>query len=401
MKNKQALTDTLHKLKKQILKVEQDNIKLSEQDTRQGLINPLFKALGWDFSDFSCVRSEFRNQKSNDPVDYAFFGDKNKTKPVLLVEAKSLGTDLKNAKIIKQLCSYLGEVGVQWGVLTDGNKYVLYNSNGGYAFEDQKFLTLQITTMDTEDGIECHNLAEKLIALLNRSCLENDEIQKTYAAHVTNRHIENAMESLLTAPFDTLAAAIQQEFKQERVKVDPNLQITKEQIMDYLNFVKNEEGHIDFDTETETLRSDEHILHNIAVAQESNADVTLQNLSSGRAKRVSVLDLLKNKLCYEGDNWRLVYKGEVIWGRVTGNGEIEVDGKTYATPSGASVAVIRGKYNYSDASNKTNLLTSNGWDAWKYKDPQDKWHKIDELKKQCLKLHEHNSSTNQQKPQAA
>ena len=43
------LTDTVNKLKEQIIKIEAGNNDLSETDTRQGLINPLFRSLGWDF----------------------------------------------------------------------------------------------------------------------------------------------------------------------------------------------------------------------------------------------------------------------------------------------------------------------------------------------------------------
>jgi len=41
-------------------------------------------------------------------------------------------------------------MGVQWGVLSDGNRYVLYNSRGGTSFDDQKFLALEIKTVDTD-----------------------------------------------------------------------------------------------------------------------------------------------------------------------------------------------------------------------------------------------------------
>ena len=89
--SKEKLIETLKLLKERILDVEKNNRKLSKTDTRQGLINVLFKSLGWDFSDFESVKSEFRNKNYNDPVDYAFFSSKNSNKPVLLVEAKAIG----------------------------------------------------------------------------------------------------------------------------------------------------------------------------------------------------------------------------------------------------------------------------------------------------------------------
>ena len=136
-----------------------------------------------------------------------------------------------------QVCTYLGEMGVQWGLLTDGNKYIMYNSSSGASFEDQKFLTMQIKTTDTEDGLLLDDLADKLVALLSRKCLENDEIQGAYETHVINRHMEDALSSLLTEPFDTLASATKKEFKEERVKIDPDLKIGQKQIISYLNFM--------------------------------------------------------------------------------------------------------------------------------------------------------------------
>ena len=43
----ELLKDTVLKLKDRIIKTEAGNIQLSETDTRQGLINPLFRALQW------------------------------------------------------------------------------------------------------------------------------------------------------------------------------------------------------------------------------------------------------------------------------------------------------------------------------------------------------------------
>ena len=50
------LVDTVKKLKRRIIEIEAGKNDLSETDTRQGLINPLFRALGWDFSDFDILR---------------------------------------------------------------------------------------------------------------------------------------------------------------------------------------------------------------------------------------------------------------------------------------------------------------------------------------------------------
>ena len=41
-------------------------------------------------------------------------------------------------------------------------------------------------------------------------------------------------------------------------------------------------------------------------------------------KRLSIGDLLQAGLVREGDQWRLSFKGEVIWGRIESNGQLEV-----------------------------------------------------------------------------
>ena len=369
-------------LKQRILDVEQKSTKLSEQDTRQGLINTLFGALGWDFSDFDSVKSELRHKNYNDAVDYAFFHHKDKNKPVLLVEAKSLGTSLNNGKIVKQLCTYLGEMGVQWGVLTDGNKYVMYNSKSGSSFEEQKFLTLQIKTADTEDGIPLDDLAEKFLALLSRKCLENEQIQRAYEDLVINRHIKEALDSLLTAPFETLASAIKREFKEERVKVDLNLKITQKQIVSYLlENIQDEDGRIFMEDVPESSTSESNTLHDIAQfqEQEGNNELTKKSPYEGRAKRITIFDLLKDKVIYAGDSWRFENKGEFTWGRVTSSGEIEVNGETYTNPSRAGWAITK--------------KSCNGWRQWFFKDSSNKWCQVNILREQYLKHHGFSKNT--------
>ena len=369
--SRNELLTTIKKLKQRILETEKNSVRLTEQDTRQGLINPLFRSLGWDFSDFNTVKSEFRHPKYNEAADYAFFCANNRERPVLLVEAKVLGLNLNNGKIIKQICSYMGEIGVQWGVLTDGNKYVMYNSNAGVSFEDQRFITLQIKTADTEDGIASEDLADKLIALLSRDSLENDGIQKFYKEYAVNRHIEDALWSLLSEPFATLAAAIKREFNQERVKVDPRLRIGTNQIIAYLEGMKDDEGRLPLSLDEGVRPSNHSLLQGVAaLSQQEGADVS----AITRAKRITISDLLAAGLVHAGDNWRLSYKGEVFWGRITANGEIESNGEFYTTPWKAGMAI-------------TNLITCAGWRYWHYKDEQGEWRRINTLREQYRHIH--------------
>ena len=57
-------------------------------------------------------------------------------------------------------------------MLSDGNRYVLYNSLGGTSFEEQKFLTLEIKTVNTDSGFALEEFVKHLTTLLSRDCLE-------------------------------------------------------------------------------------------------------------------------------------------------------------------------------------------------------------------------------------
>ena len=135
------------------------------------------------------------------------------------------------------------------------------------------------------------------------------------------------------------------------------------------NFIKDEEGRIPIETETDEARSDESVLRNIALSQEGEDSTRLKELTSGKVKRVMISDLLQCGLIQEGDSWRCEYKGEVSWGRVTGNGEIEVNGETYPNPSRAG-----------GTARKNNACA--GWDVWQYRDSSGEWRKIKRLREQ-------------------
>ena len=255
-----ALRDTVLKLKERIIQTEAGDTQLSETDTRQGLINPLFRALQWDFTDFDSIRSELRVPQFNEPVDYAFFSlKKRSSKPILLLEAKRLGSTIDHKNHVKQLTSYLGATGVQWGVLSDGNRYVLYNSLGGASFEEQKFLTLEIKTIDTDSGFTMEEFFKHLTSLLSRECLENEDIQQAYEEHMINNRVRLALDSLLSTPFDTLCSAIRREFQEERVGLPEGIKISKKHIDAYLVSIADEAGRIPVDLEAEAIHTDDAV----------------------------------------------------------------------------------------------------------------------------------------------
>lgn len=372
----EKLEKILKKIKEQITEVERNRTRISETDTRNAFINPIFRALGWNFGNFAEVRSEFRHKNYNDAVDYAFFSEKKGHRPVLLLEAKTLGTDLNTARIAKQLGMYMGEMGVQWGVISDGNRFVMYNASAGKSFEDKKFLTLVIKDMDTEDGITSNELAKKMIALLSRESLENDDIQATYEQHMMDTQIQSALQSLMASPFDTLARAIRSEFKEERVNVDENLRIPLHKITEYLEELADDDGQIPLAISMEDPSDrDDELMLDIADSQNTQKTASITSLTEvkKRRKRIAISDLLEDKLIHEGDNWRFHHKGEIFWGRITGNGELEVNGVAQPNPSRAAEHLIK--------------RACAGWNNWEYKDEDKIWQPVENLRAMYREAH--------------
>ncbi len=87
---------------------------------------------------------------------------------------------------------------------------------------------------------------------------------------------------------------------------------------------------------------------------------------SAHGKRVAIGDLLKAGLVREGDQWRLSLKGEVVWGRIKSNGQLEVNDEYHNSPSKAFSAVTS--------------KSGNGWDYWYYRDAGGEWQRVDALR---------------------
>ena len=236
------------------------------------------------------------------------------------MEAKRLGSDLAHKNHVKQLTAYLGATGVQWGVLSDGNRYVLYNSRGGTSFEEQKFLTLEIKTVNTDSGFTLEEFLKHMTTLLSRDCLENEEIQQAYEEHMINSRIRLALDSLLSTPFDTLMAAIRREFKEERVGLPDGIKISKTHIEAYLASISDQAGRIPVDLEAEAIHTDEAVEDSVLTSGTRSQGERVRP----HGKRVSIGDLLTAGLVREGDQWRLSTKGEVVWGRIESNGQLTV-----------------------------------------------------------------------------
>ena len=97
-------------------------LRQSEALTRYALIDPLLRGLGWDTEDPALVLPEYRLGRGY--ADYALLSNGS---PVILVEAKKLGTPLYEAA--SQGIGYCIEDGIGYFAVTDGKVWEIYETH--------------------------------------------------------------------------------------------------------------------------------------------------------------------------------------------------------------------------------------------------------------------------------
>jgi hypothetical protein len=94
----------------------QSTLKKNEAATRAVLIDPILRALGWDTANTHMV--EVEKSLSGTRVDYALYDSNTDVK--IVIEAKSLETNLQQNAITMNLVTYAFTYGIQEVFLTDG-----------------------------------------------------------------------------------------------------------------------------------------------------------------------------------------------------------------------------------------------------------------------------------------
>ena len=115
----QAFIDTVVKIR-QTIKVHRSALSKNETMTRYALIDPLLGELGWDLSSPGDVVPE-DNTGSSGKTDYTLGNS------AMIVEAKKLDENLD--KYADKLILYVRDRNVRYGVLTNGQKWRVYDAN--------------------------------------------------------------------------------------------------------------------------------------------------------------------------------------------------------------------------------------------------------------------------------
>lgn len=114
-----------------------DALRQSEALTRYVLIDPLLRELGWNTADPDMVRPEF--SASGGWADYALH---NNGKPVMMLEAKKLDTDLRAA--VSKGITYCLEEGTKYFSVTDGIRWEIYETHKPVPIDDKRIISFDL-----------------------------------------------------------------------------------------------------------------------------------------------------------------------------------------------------------------------------------------------------------------
>ena len=128
------LKEVIEKLQGMI-NTRHDYLLGKERRTRQVLIDPLLKMLGWDVSDPSTVYIE------HNWMDYALMSNAT---PVAVIEAKPFGESLEK-KAITQAIAYAIENNIPYIIVTNGDRWEMYEVLKPGTMEDKKLMEFQLS----------------------------------------------------------------------------------------------------------------------------------------------------------------------------------------------------------------------------------------------------------------
>ena len=141
------LQSAIEKLQKTI-EAHRGYLAGDETRTRQVLIDPLLRKLGWDVSNPNIVQLEYRVKEQR--ADYVLM---SKGKPVAVIEAKPLGTNLK-ASVIGQALAYAKLAVINYAVVTDGDIWEMYDVFKKAAPEECLLMKLELSQQSARKNAE-------------------------------------------------------------------------------------------------------------------------------------------------------------------------------------------------------------------------------------------------------
>jgi len=216
----------------------EDFPQMDEENTKRKIIEPLINLLEWDILS-SDVELEYSVQMGSGTkkVDYAL---KQEGTPVVFVEAKGCDTPLEQSHE-SQLKSYMRQIGVDWGLLSNGRKFEIFRrdvsstrpneiSLAKFTIEDvpANEHPLKALSRESIDSGESRQIAEKIEAVQkaiaslrrNKEDLAEDVtgVVTAVAGNAVSQQVENEAKGFV----DDLIMTLEEQAHQTAVVREPS-----------------------------------------------------------------------------------------------------------------------------------------------------------------------------------
>lgn len=229
----------------------EESPQMDEQNTKRKIIEPLIELLGWEMLS-SNVELEYSVQMGSGAkkVDYALMLEDS---PVIFIEAKGCDTEIEDSHR-DQLRSYMRQVGVDWGLISNGHKFEIFRrdkgstrpneiSLGQFNLEtlESSYKLLKALSPTSIDSGESESIANRIEARRKAATklrsdkeeftqditqLITDRVGETVSQEIedeTKTFIDNIIESLETAPSKSLEQPEQPNIGQKAGKYEIRL----------------------------------------------------------------------------------------------------------------------------------------------------------------------------------
>ena len=310
--------------------------RISEEATKLSLIVPLLRGLGWDTTDLDEVFPEWGPEPKDNKVDFALLLQRT---PRLFVEAKALDTNLDDRKWKGQIIGYAGVAGVEWCVLTDGDRYSIYNAHAPVDVDQKHFRTVWLS----DDSQDEHTLAT--LRLLSR-----DELSDTLDEHWSHHFIDRRVHATLEAVFEEKDSRLINLIRHRTPDLKPSA-------------IKASLQRANIIVDFPALPATELVSAPVTIETEPAPP---KRKPAGR--RVTISDLLSGGLAKPGERWRAKTKGREAFAEVTPEGDLQVADEKFSSPSAAA--------------SKVTGYPVDGWHFWSAEASDGTWRKVNELRQQ-------------------
>ena len=196
----------------------------NEMETRKRIDYIFGKLMGYDT--FNHITNEYAIHGAGETVhcDMAIqLGGKEKTKPDILIEIKRVNIDL-SSKHVRQVASYVIDIGCEWALLTNGKEWKLYHIS--YGKPPQTKLVDSWNLINDEPAL----LSEKFELISYKSIKKDGLVRLWEKTNVLSAH--NILEALLSEESISLM--------RRRLKKANNVIVSPEEIVGAVRHLLNE-----------------------------------------------------------------------------------------------------------------------------------------------------------------